>query len=252
MPNVGDPTKLIDLAEACDRAGWDGFFLWDHINALPDMLDPWVVLGGVAARTTRLRLGTLVTPVPRRRPWKLAKEVTTLDLLSSGRAVLGVGLGVPPETEYGSFGEPASPRTHAAKLDEALPLIDAFLRGEPVDHSGAHYQVKAQLSPASVQRPRPPIWVAATAGRSRPLARAARWDGIFPMGAAAPATPAEIAAVVEALDPTDEFDVIAALTRRTRASELADAGATWAIDGPRNPEESWEVVRKRIDAGPPR
>jgi alkanesulfonate monooxygenase SsuD/methylene tetrahydromethanopterin reductase-like flavin-dependent oxidoreductase (luciferase family) len=251
MPNVGDPAELIELADAGERAGWDGFFLWDHLN-LPNMLDPWVVLGGAAARTTRLRLGTLVTPVPRRRPWKLAKEVTTLDRLSNGRAVLGVGLGVPPETEYGSFGEPTSLRVHAAKLDEALPLIDAFLRGDPVDHSGEHYQVQAQLSPPSVQRPRPPIWVAATVGRSRPLARAARWDGVFPIGSDTTATPAEIAAIVEALSPPDGFDVVGSLTRRTTGAELADAGATWAIDGPRSPDEPWEVVRRRIDAGPPR
>lgn len=142
-----------------------------------------VLLGAIAARTSRVRLGTLVTPVPRRRPWKVAKEVTTLDHLSGGRAVLGVGLGFPPDIEYGAFGEPTDVRVHGAKLDEALPIIDRLLRGDPVDHDGEHYQVHAHLNPPAVQRPRPPIWVAATLPHRRPLARARRWDGIFPISA---------------------------------------------------------------------
>src|SRR5919106_1748266 len=115
MPNAGDPAALVELAAAADRAGWDGFFLWDHIHALP-ATDPWVVLGAIAVRTRTVRLGTLVTPPARRRPWKLAKEVCTLDHLSGGRAILGVGLGLPADAEFGAFGEPAEARAHAAML----------------------------------------------------------------------------------------------------------------------------------------
>jgi alkanesulfonate monooxygenase SsuD/methylene tetrahydromethanopterin reductase-like flavin-dependent oxidoreductase (luciferase family) len=251
VPNVGDPAELVELAVAAERAGWDGFFVWDHVNAFPDMLDPWVVLGAVAARTNSLRLGTMVTPVPRRRPWKLAKEVTTLDHLSHGRAVLGVGLGVPPETEYGAFGEPMSAGIRAAMLDEALPLIDSFLRGDQVDHSGPHYQVKARLRPAAVQRPRPPIWVAATVGKPKPLARAARWDGVYPIGVSSLATAEDLADVVAEIGRQDGYDFVGALSGRATSAELADAGATWAIDSPLWPGEPMADLRRRVDAGPP-
>jgi alkanesulfonate monooxygenase SsuD/methylene tetrahydromethanopterin reductase-like flavin-dependent oxidoreductase (luciferase family) len=252
MPNAGDPAELVELAVAAERSGWHGFFLWDHINALPVMHDPWVLLGAIAARTTAIRLGTLVTPVARRRPWKLAKEVITLDHLSAGRAVLGVGLGIPADTEYGAFGEPTDARVHAAKLDEALPLLDDFLRGARVDHEGLHYRVHAQLGPPSWQRPRPPIWVAATLSRHRPIARARRWDGIFPLSATvAPLTPDELAALVESLQPPDGFEVLAVLSDAKSVSDLAAAGATWAIDGPASPDEPWSEVRRRVDAGPP-
>ena len=103
MLNVGNPATLVQLAAAADRAGWDGFFVWDHIHALPG-LDPWVVLGAIAVRTRTVRLGTLVTPVARRRPWKLAKEVCTLDPPSGRRVILGVGRGIPADSECGTFG----------------------------------------------------------------------------------------------------------------------------------------------------
>jgi len=138
VPNAGDATQLVNLAVTAEEAGWDGFFLWDHLqlDALrrPPMHDPWVLLGAIAARTSRVRLGTMITPIPRRRPWKLAKEIITLDHLSAGRVIVGVGLGVPAEAEYGAFGEPTGTRLRAAMLDEALPILDSFLCGEPVDH----------------------------------------------------------------------------------------------------------------------
>ena len=253
MPNVGDPAAIVELAVAAERAGWHGFFLWDHVNAMPDMHDPWVLLGAVAARTSRVRLGTLVTPVPRRRPWKLAKEVVTLDHLSSGRAVLGVGLGLPPETEFAAFGERADTAVRAAMLDEALPLLDRFLRGDRVDHDGVHYRVHAALSPGAVQRPRPPIWVAATLPNEGPVARARRWDGIFPLsaGAAGSPSPDQLADLVQRLDPPSGFDVLSVLSPGRRPSELAQAGATWAIDGPAAPDEPASALRRRIDSGPP-
>lgn len=256
MPNGGDPAALIQLAVDLESAGWDGFYVWDHLQLGPadlaPTLDPWVLLGAIAARTTRLRLGTLVTPVPRRRPWKLAKEIATLDQLSGGRVVVGVGLGVPPETEYAAFGEPAEPKLHAAKLDEALPVLDGFLRGDRVEHTGEHYQVEAQLAPAALQRPRPPIWVAAMLPYRRGVERARRWDGIFPLSAkTGPVTPAGIAELVADLAPGPDYDVVAALAPHAPADELADAGATWAIDGPSGPDVSFAETRARLLAGPP-
>jgi alkanesulfonate monooxygenase SsuD/methylene tetrahydromethanopterin reductase-like flavin-dependent oxidoreductase (luciferase family) len=253
MPNVGDAAALVEMAVTAERAGWDGFFLWDHIHAMPQMHDPWVLLGAVAARTERIRLGTLVTPVPRRRPWKLAKEVVTLDHLSGGRAILGVGLGAPVDMEYAAFGETTNVREHAARLDEALPLLDAFLRGDRVDHEGEHYRVHAQLDPPAVQRPRPPIWVATTVRQGRPLERARGLDGIFPLSGLRAPGPTELADLVARLGvaDSDDYAVVGVLTESQGAAELAAVGVTWAIEGPDGPEESFVEVRGRIAAGPP-
>lgn len=255
MPNTGDPAVLVDLAVEAEQAGWDGYFLWDHVQmrpSLPVVHDPWVLLGAIAVRTQRIRLGTMVTPVPRRRPWKLAKEIATVDHLSGGRMILGVGLGVPAQLEYAAFGEPAQARVHAAKLDEALPLLDAFLRGEPVDHVGEHYEVHARLNPPAVQRPRPPIWVAATMPHRRPIARARRWDGIFPLSSTDGAVlPQQMVELIAEMDMPAGYDVVGVLTPESPADELSAAGATWALDGPSGPEEPFDDIRERIRRGPP-
>jgi alkanesulfonate monooxygenase SsuD/methylene tetrahydromethanopterin reductase-like flavin-dependent oxidoreductase (luciferase family) len=256
MPNTGDPMQLVELAMAAEEAGWDGFFLWDHLQldaiGRPPMHDPWVLLGAIAAQTSRVRLGTMVTPVARRRPWKLAKEITTLDHLSGGRVIVGFGLGVPVETEYGAFGEPTQARRHAAMLDEALPLLDAFLRGQPVDHLGEHYRVTAHLNPPAYQRPRPPIWIAAMLPNTKPIARARRWDGIFPLDArTGPPSIAALEELVDMLNPPEGYDIVGTLTPELAAAELARAGATWAMDGPASPTEPWSDIRARIQDGPP-
>jgi alkanesulfonate monooxygenase SsuD/methylene tetrahydromethanopterin reductase-like flavin-dependent oxidoreductase (luciferase family) len=199
-------------------------------------------------------LGALVTPVARRRPWKLAKEITTLDHLSGGRVIVGVGLGTPADLEYEAFGEPGDARTHAARLDEALPLLDAFLRGERVDHGGAHYQVHAHLNPSAQQRPRPPIWVAATLPHKRPVARAARWDGIFPLDTRGEefVSPDAMAELVASMDIRPGYDVVAMGNPSGPVEQFEQAGATWMIDGPSSPRESFEQIRKIIRAGVPR
>ena len=257
MPNAGDPADLVDLAALAEEAGWDGFFLWDHLQYdaadRPPMHDPWVLLGAIAARTSHVRLGTMVTPLARRRPWKLAKEITTLDHLSAGRVIVGFGLGVPPETEYGAFGEPTHPREHAAMLDEALPLLDAFLRGEPVDHDGEHYyRITAHLNPPAYQRPRPAFWIAAMLPHTRPVARARRLEGIFPLDSrTGPPSVAALADLVGALDPPPGFDVVGTLLPQISSADLADVGATWAMDGPASPSEPVANIRARIQDGPP-
>jgi alkanesulfonate monooxygenase SsuD/methylene tetrahydromethanopterin reductase-like flavin-dependent oxidoreductase (luciferase family) len=258
LPMIGSASRLVELALATEECGWDGFFLWDHLQLSPSgpaVHDPWVLLGAVAARTSRVRLGTLVTPVARRRPWKLARELITLDHLSGGRVVFGVGLGVPVDLEYAAFGESSSPRVHASMLDEALPLMDAFLRGSPVDHDGPHYTVHARLAPAAVQDPRPPIWVAGTLPHRRPIERALRWDGYFPLdmrtGEAGLTAPA-LAEVVESMNPPEGFDIVTLYTGQSTPSELEAAGATWLIDGPSPDDEGLKEIERRILAGPPR
>lgn len=255
MPMVGDPHVLVDLAVATEEAGWDGFFLWDHMQldavARPAVNDPWVLLGAIAVRTRRVLLGTLVTPVARRRPWKLAREITTVDHLSGGRVILGVGLGVPADIEYGAFGEPTDPRVHAAMLDEALPILDSFLRGDRVDHDGEHYRVHAHLNPPAVQRPRPPIWVAGTLPHRRPIERARRWDGMYPLSSAVgPLSPTDLAELVKVLDPRPGYDVVTSLGPDMTVTQLEQAGATWVIDGP-GPAEPFNEFRSRLGHGPP-
>jgi alkanesulfonate monooxygenase SsuD/methylene tetrahydromethanopterin reductase-like flavin-dependent oxidoreductase (luciferase family) len=260
-PNIGDPTKLVDLAVAAEAAGWHGFFLWDHLHLRRvmrlDVHDPWVLLGAAATRTSRVLLGPLVTPVARRRPQVLAKQVTTLDHLSAGRAVLGVGLGVPAEEEYGAFGEPVDPRTHAAMLDDGLAVIEGLWRGEPFSHSGPHYTVvHADFLPRPVQRPRPPIWVAGRWPNIRPLQRAARWEGVVPLAASGePLTPEIVGKVVEQIAALrgglDGFDVVATIAPDHDPAEYEAAGATWAIESIWPWPDTWyEELLARCEQGP--
>jgi alkanesulfonate monooxygenase SsuD/methylene tetrahydromethanopterin reductase-like flavin-dependent oxidoreductase (luciferase family) len=148
VPNLrqyGDPAVLVGLAVDAEAAGWDGFFVWDHIlhrRAEPEpVVDPWIVLAACAVRTQRIKLGTLLTPVARRRPWKLAREVATLDQLSGGRAVLGAGLGAPRHDEFEAFGEEADDRRRAARLDEGLEVLAGLLSGEPFSHRGEFHSL---------------------------------------------------------------------------------------------------------------
>jgi len=182
--NAYSPGFILELAESAEKAGWEGFFLWDHI-LFPwpaPLADPWVVLGAIAAKTRRIRIGTAVTPLPRRRPHKVARETATLDVITGGRAVLGVGLGG-DEGEFTRFGEEASTRARAEKLDEALELITALWSGREVNHRGVHYEASGvTFLPKPIQEPRIPIWVGGVSGAA--LRRARKWDGWLPVGPA--------------------------------------------------------------------
>jgi alkanesulfonate monooxygenase SsuD/methylene tetrahydromethanopterin reductase-like flavin-dependent oxidoreductase (luciferase family) len=254
VPPFCSPVDVVLLAQQAEAAGWDGFFLWDHLRfdtrLRLDVHNPWVLLGAIAAATTTLTLGPLVTPLARRRPWQVAKEVTTLDHLSGGRAVLGVGVGDPSEGDFGDFGDPATHRERAAVLDEALVLLDALLRGGPVEHRGERFSVTTELSPAPVQRPRPPIWVAAVAPHGKPLRRARRWDGIAPLGPAGFLTPDDLSAYLGGDVPAG-WDVLAHAAPGIPAGEYAAVGATWLIDSTWPVTEDWmSELRARVLAGP--
>ena len=256
-PNVGDPSRLVALAATAEEAGWDAFFLWDHLQLVRalalDVHDPWVVLGAVAHATTRLRLGTLVTPVARRRPWKLAKEITTLDHLSGGRAIVGTGLGWPNDDDFGAFGEPADERARAAVYDEGLDLLDRCLRAGPVRVDGATFHVDADVRPATVQRPRPPIWVAVMAPNARTIGRAARFDGVVPITPdASPMTPDALAALVASVGRRDaSYDVVVPRAEGVSVADYDAAGATWLVEGTW-PEGDWmDDLAARVAAGPP-
>ena len=151
--------------------------MWDHLAfawGVPSG-DPWVILAAVAQATTHLKLGPAITPLPRRRPHVLANTIATLDLLSEGRVIFGVGLGGVPQ-EFTAFGEHCPARHRAVQLDEGLQVLDRLWSGKPVTHAGPNYAInEVTLAPLPQQRPRVPIWVG---GESRPaLRRAARWDG---------------------------------------------------------------------------
>jgi probable F420-dependent oxidoreductase len=179
VANVGtysDPRNVVRLAEAAEGAGWDALFLWDHLAFVwgPPAADPWVTLAPVATATERLRIGTAVTPVARRRPHVLAHAVATLDVLSGGRVVFGAGLGG-VEAEFAAFGESADARKRAAMLDEGLELLRRLWAGERVEHRGTHFTVEGvALAPRPLQEPLP-IWIGGNAPPA--LRRAARFDG---------------------------------------------------------------------------
>ena len=185
VPNhgpFGDPGLLLELALETEAAGWDGFFLWDHLlgDGENPATDPWVVLAAIAARTRRIRFGPMVTPVARRRATKLARETVSLDHLSAGRLILGVGLGAHDEAEFSAFGDAGDRRVRAQILDETLDILDGLWTGEPFSYRGRHLTVaRSTFRPTPLQRPRIPVWVAGLWPNKRPMRRAAAWDGAF-------------------------------------------------------------------------
>jgi alkanesulfonate monooxygenase SsuD/methylene tetrahydromethanopterin reductase-like flavin-dependent oxidoreductase (luciferase family) len=266
LPNfgpVGDPRTLATLAAEAEARGWDGFFLWDHVLGDPEwrepMVDPWVALSAVACATATIRLGALVTAVPRRRPWHLARETTTLDHLSDGRLVVGVGLGFPADAEFEHFGEDGDARRRARQLDEGLAILAGLWSGEPFSFEGSEYRIRETVFlPTPAQRPRPPVWVAAHWPNRAPVRRAARWDGIFPEHAGgARLSPEEISTLVrdvaEHRQPGPFDIVVGGRSRDLGDRELAayaSAGLTWWLEGIQ-PGEPLADVRSRIAAGPP-
>ena len=231
---------LVELAVAAEARGWDGVFLWDHIVHRPPVravADPWVALSAIAARTERVRLGPMVTPLSRRRVQKLARETVTLDHLSRGRLTLGVGLGSSNTGELEPFGEVVDPRERARLLDERLSRLAEFWGGA--------------FEPRAVQQPRIPVWVAGRWPKRRPLARALEWDGFFPIELPGPDALAELAGEVAARRPegAGPFDLVVEIEPGDDVEPWARAGATWVLTAfGRQPHVS--EVRQAIDAGP--
>jgi len=281
VPNFGEfaaPEVFAEVARRAEEAGWDAVLVWDHIVEQKELrretADPWILLTAAALATNRIRLGTAITPVARRRPAKLAKEVTTLDRLTGGRMILGAGLGAPISDEYGSFGDTTDPRTLAERLDEGLHAVDLLWSGEPVTYRGKHITIDdVVFLPTPAQRPRVPIWVGGVWPNKAPMRRAARWDGAIPtfagMEAARPPEADEVRDLVRFLHTcrtenglaNNPFDIVIGGQSPTDpaaahdlVAPLADLGPTWWDERvPWTDDlERADPLLRRIEQGPPR
>ena len=270
LPNLGDygdPGLLMELGRRAEECGWEGVFLWDHmVYREPGWAaaDPWVAAGAIAAVTERVRLGVLVTPLARRRPWKVARETASLDVLSRGRLVVGAGLGARGHEEFAAFGDEADPRVRAEKLDEGLDILTGLWSGEAFSYEGRHHHIEETVFlPRPVQRPRPPVWIAGKWPRRPAFRRAARWDGVFPvfegLGYGEMPPPerfAEAARYTREHRETDgPFDVVLEGLSDgpdpERVAAYEAVGLTWWIE-----KLGWfrgpvDATRERIERGPP-
>jgi alkanesulfonate monooxygenase SsuD/methylene tetrahydromethanopterin reductase-like flavin-dependent oxidoreductase (luciferase family) len=234
-----EPSLLAELARAAEQRGWDGLFLWDHVNYEPPVravADVWIALAAVACATERLRIGPMVTPLSRRRVQKVARETVTLDHLSGGRLTFGVGLGA-DRNELEPFGEVVDPRERAQLLDQGLERLTALWAGD--------------FEPTPIQQPRIPVWVAGRWPKRRPLRRAARWDGYFPIDLSGPGDLAPVGSELRELrgDRKDFFDLVVEIEPGADPEPWESAGATWVLTSLESPPRL-DQVRAAIDAGP--
>jgi alkanesulfonate monooxygenase SsuD/methylene tetrahydromethanopterin reductase-like flavin-dependent oxidoreductase (luciferase family) len=266
--SLATPRQFADLAVAAEDVGWDAIFTWEAVWGQ----DAWITLAAAAMRTSRIRLGTMLTPLPRIRPWDLAGRVATLDNLSDGRAQLAVGLGA-LHPGWLAFERDEGRKVRAEKLDEGLAVYDGLMRGQPFAYAGSHYSVEPTdfvPPPPPVQQPRVPVWVVGAYPAGRSMERAAQWDGIIPttVGRSGDGEfgPTDLARIVSAIKeireskglPWEGYDVVAEGVSEpgpagvATVKRWADAGATFWV------ESDWSMGddavarhRRRIEAGPP-
>lgn len=265
----GDASAAGQLAELAENCGWDGFFVWEPIWGF----DAWIQLAAAAMRTKRIRLGTMISPISRMRPWKLASETVTLDHLSGGRLILSVGLGA-IETGFAEFGEVTSRRIRAELMDECLDILTGLWKGQPFSYQGQHYQVQPvdfYPPPAPLQQPRIPIWVVGAWPRNKSMRRVLKFDGILPNklqpdGTQTTIEPEDIRQIKAWIEnhrqQQGQFDIVVEgvtpAKNKKKARNLvlpwAKAGATWWIEAlwsQSGVEQDLETVRSRIEDGPP-
>ena len=262
----GDPRTVADLAREVEEAGWDGAFYYDgiYVGEGWELYDPWVVMAAMAMLTRSVRIGAMLTPPARRRPWKLARETLTLDHLSGGRLVLPVGLGAVDDGGFSKVGEPTDRRVRARLLDESLEILTGLWSGEPFHYEGEHYRLEEMtFRPPPVQRPRIPIWVVGAWPSKKSLDRALRYDGLLAYTMRGEVTPEDIKAIrgyVEENRGTDgAFDIVWEGTTPGDDPEqaasvvrpYAEAGITWWIESMWSAPNEPEDLRARIRQGPP-
>lgn len=253
---LADPREVAALASEAEEAGWDGCFVWDHLAwraPVRQVADPWIALAAMAMVTERLRLGPMVTTLARRRPAKVARETATLDRLSGGRVTLGVGLGSDRfGGELSKTGEQLDDRRRAQMLDESLEILTAAWSGRPVRHHGEYYTVDdVTFLPRPVQHPGIPVWAAGFPGKVKPIHRAARLDGFFPVNLQRPDQLAEAVGTLTGLrdGDMDSYDIAVSLPPGVDPTPFAKAGATWWLPE-FEPGVRLDVVRSVLRDGP--
>jgi len=272
LPNhgeFGDIHRIVQLAILAEEAGWDGFFLWDHIaRGVAPQIDPWIAMSVIASKTKKMRLGMLVTPISRRRPWVVAREIVTLDHLSKGRMVLGIGLGDFQWKEFENFGEVADQGQRGEMVDEGLKIISALQSGDVTRFAGKHYKIESTtFNPKPVQQPRIPIWVAGKWPNKKPFRRAAVWDGVVPIHRSRnikqPLTLDEVKEIrryiqqYRCIDSHFDFCLSGVLPAkvlhedRAIVSPYGEVGVTWWIEFVTSSTGSLERNTDRIRFGPP-
>ena len=261
----GNPKLVTELAVEAENSGWDGFFLWDHIviaeEGFPDTVDPFIALTSVAENTEKIHIGTTVTPLTRRRPWKLARETVTLDILSEGRLIFGVGLGGP--SELGLMNEETNPRILAEMVDEQIEILHGLWSGEEFSYTGKHYKIdKVKFLPRPVQRPRIKLWGAGTWPKKGPFRRAAKLDGVIPLSLdyRVPLTPDDYRDMVEYMKkhglrgPYDiveiSFDATKSDDKQGVILDFQDAGVNWWLELVSDWNGSYEKIMDIINEGP--
>ncbi|QNN52805.1 LLM class flavin-dependent oxidoreductase [Nocardioides mesophilus] len=247
---LADPGLVGDLAASADAAGWDGFFVWDHLqygDRVSAIADVWTCCAAVAMRTEKLLFGPMVTPLARRRPQVLARQAASLAVLSGGRFVLGLGLGDDWVGEFSSFRDEPDPKVRGRMLDEGLEVLTALLSGEQVDHDGNHYTVhSAGFHPA----PSVPIWLAGRFGNQAPLRRAARHDGFFVIGLDSPGDLGEVSAALSEHEPAPGFELVIDLQPEQAPVPWLDRGASWVLTRIGPFDLDLTEVRRIVEAGP--
>jgi alkanesulfonate monooxygenase SsuD/methylene tetrahydromethanopterin reductase-like flavin-dependent oxidoreductase (luciferase family) len=246
---LSEPRVAVEIAVAAEDAGWDGVFVWDHLlwdKPVERLADPWIVMSAIAQATERIRIGPMVTPIPRRRPQKLARETVTLDRLSDGRSIFGAGLGGDRGGELSQFGEELDRRTRADMLDEGLDKITRWWAGDEVDG--------VRLLPAPCQQPRIPVWIGSRFPNRRPVRRAAHWDGWFPVDVPSPDALAEVIAYGLRERPTDAgpWEVAVQGPPGGDPRPWVTVGATWWLTRFEAVGVSRDAVLGAVRDGPPR
>ncbi|MHA1202877.1 MAG: LLM class flavin-dependent oxidoreductase [Candidatus Heimdallarchaeaceae archaeon] len=257
---TSNPQDYVKLAKSAEECGWEGFFLWDHVF-LPwapeqDVLDPWVILSAIATQTNKLTLGTTVTPLARRRPMVIAREAITLDRLSNGKFILGVGLGGTEELK--AIGDEENPKIRGEMLDESLEILKGLWSGKPFTFDGQHYKIKepVQFKPAGNIK----IWVGGNWPNKKPFRRAAKYDGIFPLkaGGVDPQDYKEILSYIgKYRESMESFDLVKSiLTIKDKEHdayihEFIDMGLDWLLEAFWPERCSLKEIQERIEQGPP-
>jgi alkanesulfonate monooxygenase SsuD/methylene tetrahydromethanopterin reductase-like flavin-dependent oxidoreductase (luciferase family) len=253
---LANPDRLVELAVDAERAGWDGFFLWDHLlygDRIRDILDPYICLSAIATATSMLQLGVMVTPLVRRRPAVLARQAVTLDLISHGRLVLGLGIGDDYVGELSSFNDQVDPKVRGRMLTEGLEVLTGLLSGETIDHVGEFYRAAdVRFRPVSQRPDGIPIWLAARWPNPAPIRRAAKYQGVVIIQMTDPKDVVELRRRLEESGADlDHFDIVVLGATGDDVNAWQKAGVTWRLEQIGPFDIQYAQARDVAIAGPP-